>query len=143
MSRVRSLSLSRDGRGDRTRTYNRRFWRPVLCQLSYTPAAPALLGLAVEGVTPVTGTVFHELDPIRIVLLVLARRVRSLPALGALELQRGTRLDLGHRRLPREARDGTGTDGPAALADGEALADVEPGRGDQLRAHLHRAARHA
>src|SRR4029450_5426173 len=26
------------GRGDRTRTYNRRFWRPVLCQLSYTPA---------------------------------------------------------------------------------------------------------
>ena len=26
------------GRGDRTRTYNPRFWRPVLCQLSYTPA---------------------------------------------------------------------------------------------------------
>src|SRR6185436_7178669 len=29
------------GRGDRTRTYNRWFWRPVLCQLSYTPADPA------------------------------------------------------------------------------------------------------
>src|SRR5947207_1129780 len=27
------------GRGDRTRTYNRWFWRPVLCQLSYTPAS--------------------------------------------------------------------------------------------------------
>src|SRR5690606_15873258 len=25
------------GRGDRTRTYNPRFWRPVLYQLSYTP----------------------------------------------------------------------------------------------------------
>src|SRR6266480_2254272 len=33
-----SRSLSWNGRGDRTRTYNRRFWRPVLCQLSYTPA---------------------------------------------------------------------------------------------------------
>src|SRR3954447_12010722 len=28
------------GRGDRTRTYNLRFWRPLLCQLSYTPAGP-------------------------------------------------------------------------------------------------------
>ena len=25
------------GRGDRARTYNPRFWRPVLYQLSYTP----------------------------------------------------------------------------------------------------------
>lgn len=25
------------GRGDRIRTCNHRFWRPVLCQLSYTP----------------------------------------------------------------------------------------------------------
>src|SRR6478609_438453 len=31
------LSASDGGRGDRTRTYNRWFWRPVLCQLSYTP----------------------------------------------------------------------------------------------------------
>src|SRR3954469_14033801 len=30
------------GRGDRTRTYNRWFWRPVLCQLSYTPVATGL-----------------------------------------------------------------------------------------------------
>ena len=28
------------GRGDRTRTCNPRFWRPVLCQLSYTPTLP-------------------------------------------------------------------------------------------------------
>src|SRR6476660_7279103 len=27
------------GRGDRTRTYNHRFWRPVLCQLSYAPVS--------------------------------------------------------------------------------------------------------
>ena len=27
----------RGGRGDRNRTYNPRFWRPVLYQLSYTP----------------------------------------------------------------------------------------------------------
>ena len=26
------------GRGDRNRTCNPRFWRPVLCQLSYSPA---------------------------------------------------------------------------------------------------------
>src|SRR5690554_7053382 len=25
------------GRGSRNRTYNLRFWRPTLCQLSYTP----------------------------------------------------------------------------------------------------------
>src|SRR6266498_1217832 len=28
------------GRGDRTRTCNRWFWRPVLYQLSYTPTDP-------------------------------------------------------------------------------------------------------
>ena len=26
------------GRGDRTRTYNQRFWRPLLYQLSYAPS---------------------------------------------------------------------------------------------------------
>src|SRR6478672_7486887 len=38
--RMRSTALAllaEGGRGDRTRTYNRWFWRPVLCQLSYTP----------------------------------------------------------------------------------------------------------
>src|ERR1700679_462560 len=31
------------GRGDRDRTYNPRFWRPVLYQLSYTPRTLILL----------------------------------------------------------------------------------------------------
>src|SRR6476469_10411126 len=90
----------------------------------------------------VPGTVFHELDPVRIVLLVLARRVRPLLALGALELDRGTRLNPGHPRLPGEAGDGAGADGAAALADGEALADLEADRGDQLDAHLDVVAGH-
>src|SRR5215210_6772574 len=85
------------GRGDRTRTYNRWFWRPVLCQLSYTPAiGRALLRLAVKRMTTVPGTVLHQLDPVGIVLLVLARRVRPLLALGAGELDRGARFDPRH-----------------------------------------------
>src|SRR4029079_11762938 len=42
----------------------------------------------------------------------------------------------------RDALDGTGTDGPATLADGEALADLETDRGDQLDAHLDVVAGH-
>src|SRR5215211_9435642 len=74
------LSLSGSGRGDRTRTYNRWFWRPVLCQLSYTPAVARsmLLGLPMEGVLPAARAVLVELHPVGIVLLVLARRVRPL-----------------------------------------------------------------
>src|SRR5215204_5077968 len=34
-----SAAWRMSGRGDRTRTYNHRFWRPVLCQLSYAPAS--------------------------------------------------------------------------------------------------------
>src|SRR4051794_26567929 len=84
------------GRGDRTRTYNRWFWRPVLCQLSYTPAIDRLLGLAVKRMSSIPGTVFHELDPIRIVLLVLPGGIRPLLALGAGQLDRRTRLDSRH-----------------------------------------------
>src|SRR5215218_9787768 len=84
------------GRGDRTRTYNRWFWRPVLCQLSYTPADRPLLRLAMKRMAALPGTVLHQLDPVGIVLLVLARRVRPLLALGAGELNRGARLDSGH-----------------------------------------------
>src|SRR5215213_5897429 len=94
---MRAIGPTTFGRGDRTRTYNRWFWRPVLCQLSYTPAVRStLLSLTMEGVAPFTGTVFHELDPVRIILLVLARGVRPLLALGALELERRTRLDPCH-----------------------------------------------
>jgi hypothetical protein len=38
-------------RGDRTRTCNPRFWRPVLCQLSY---APRFEGTSVSGPSTVT-----------------------------------------------------------------------------------------
>src|SRR5215210_4488589 len=86
------------GRGDRTRTYNRWFWRPVLCQLSYTPAVSLsmLLGLPMKGVLSAARAILVQLDPVRIVLLVLARRVRPLLALGAGELERGTRFDSCH-----------------------------------------------
>src|SRR3954454_47360 len=33
------------GRGDRTRTCNRRFWRPLLCQLSYSPVLSGALAV--------------------------------------------------------------------------------------------------
>src|SRR6266571_9070955 len=85
------------GRGDRTRTYNRRFWRPVLCQLSYTPALTSLLRLPMKRMATLMGTVLHQLDPVRIVLLVLARRVRPALALRAGELDDGARLDPCHR----------------------------------------------
>ena len=69
----------------------------MLCQLSYTPAVPLiLLGFPMKGVLSTPWAVLVELDPVRIVLLVLARRVRPLLALGAGELERGTRFDLGH-----------------------------------------------
>src|SRR3954447_3539324 len=84
------------GRGDRTRTYNRWFWRPVLCQLSYTPADRRLLRLAVKCMPSVSGAVLLQLEPVWIVLLVLAGRVRPLLALGAGELDRGTGFDSGH-----------------------------------------------
>ena len=46
--------------------------------------------------TPAARAVLVELDPVGIVLLVLARGVRPLLALGAGELERGPRLDSGH-----------------------------------------------
>jgi hypothetical protein len=33
----------KDGRGGRTRTHDRRFWRPLLYQLSYTPAPTGII----------------------------------------------------------------------------------------------------
>src|SRR6476620_1274670 len=43
---------------------------------------------------------------------------------------------LCHRVLLDDADDGHGADGPATLADGEALADLEGDRGDELDRHL-------
>ena len=68
-------------------------------KLSYTPAAgevPVLLRLAVKCMPSLSRTVFEKLDPVRIVPLVLARRVRPLLALGAGQLERGSRFDSCH-----------------------------------------------
>src|SRR5262245_31760470 len=95
--------------------------------------------------SPAARAVLLQFDPVGIVLLVLARGVRPLLALGAGELDRGTRFDLGHgpsSSLFDDADDGAGTDGPATLADGEALADLEGDRGDQLDRHLDVVAGH-
>src|SRR4026209_3051410 len=46
------------------------------------------------------------------------------------------------RSLLDDADDGAGADGPATLADGEALADLEGDRGDELDAHLDVVAGH-
>src|SRR6188768_3137056 len=87
--------------------------------------------------------VLQQLDPVRIILLVLARRVVPLLALRARELDDRTRLNSSHgASLRDDADDGAGTDGAAALADGEALADLEGDRGDQLDRHLDVVAGH-
>jgi hypothetical protein len=41
--------------------------------------------------------VFHQLDPVRVVRLVLSRSVRPLRSLGAGELDDRTRFDFRHR----------------------------------------------
>src|SRR5437667_10645030 len=83
---VRSRATGWDGRRGRTRTDNHWFWRPELCQLSYAPPDPPLLGLPMEGVAAPARTVLHELDSVRIILLVFACRVIALLAFGAGEL---------------------------------------------------------
>src|SRR3954451_17278827 len=95
--------------------------------------------------SPAARTVFLQLDPVGVVLLVLARGVRSLLALRAGELDRRSRFDSGHggsSSLFGDGDDGARADGPAALADGEALADLEGDRGDQLAGHLDVVAGH-
>src|ERR1043166_542026 len=87
------------GRPRGTRTPNLRFWRPLLCQLSYWPASaakackstplatysPALLGLPVNRVLPIVTAELLQLQLLRHRLLVLRRRVVPTFALGALE----------------------------------------------------------
>lgn len=46
--------LRKFGRGDRTRTCNQRFWRPLLCQLSHSPATHSIIrevGYIVNGIS--------------------------------------------------------------------------------------------
>src|ERR1051325_1745138 len=87
------------GRPRGTRTPNLRFWRPLLCQLSYWPAiaakackstplatySPSLLGLPVNRVLPVVTAELLQFQLLRHRLLVLRRRVVPTFALGALK----------------------------------------------------------
>src|SRR5258705_4268372 len=67
--------------------------------------------------------------------------VRSLHSVQA-SWRVGRASTLAMSSLLDDADDGAGTDGPATLADGEALADLERDRGDQLDAHLDVVAGH-
>src|SRR5687767_14080448 len=70
------------GRTGGNRTPNPRFWRPVLCQLSYCPSSqlrpihnPQLLGLLVPCVLAAVPAVLAQLEPLGRLLLVLRRAV--------------------------------------------------------------------
>src|SRR4249919_2255616 len=67
--------------------------------------------------------------------------VRSLHSVQASWIV-GRASTLAMSALLDDADDGAGTDGPATLADGEALADLEGDRGDQLDRHLDVVAGH-
>src|SRR5450755_475679 len=90
-----------DGRRGRTRTDNHWFWRPELCQIELRASAGSLLRLPVEGVTAVTRTILPKLEPAWIVLLVLARGVGPLLALGAGEQDHRAVLSFCHRPTRR------------------------------------------
>src|SRR5579862_22521 len=124
-----------DGRRGRTRTDNHWFWRPELCQIELRASAGSLLRLPVEGMTAVTRTILPKLEPARIVLLVLARGVGPLLALGAGKEDDRPVLWSCHVVLLGDRGDRAGADGPATFADGEAQADLEGDRGDQLDGH--------
>ena len=138
------------GRPGGNRTPNPRFWRPVLCQLSYWPATPRLYFVSrCARVLPAERTVLLHLQPLGRLLLVLRRRVVAALALGAgqgddvalaapsLRSHQGRMgqltppslfpallENLGHR---------AGADRAAALADGEAHPLLHRDRRDQLR----------
>src|SRR3954465_7025716 len=67
--------------------------------------------------------------------------VRSLRSVQA-SWNEGAASLLAISSLRDDRDDGAGADGPATLADGEALADLEGDRGDQLDAHLDVVAGH-
>src|SRR4029077_18979328 len=87
----------RFGRPRGTRTPNLRFWRPLLCQLSYWPERRKsvqkqtlarlfpLLGFPVDRVLAIVTAELLQFQLLRHGLLVLRRRIVSTFALGALE----------------------------------------------------------
>jgi hypothetical protein len=93
--RVDWSSRSGDGRGDRTRTCNRWFWRPVLYQLSYTPNE-RLLRLPVQLVLPAARAELVQLHAPRVVSLAFPRAVRAFLADGARQRDHWSILGLGH-----------------------------------------------
>jgi hypothetical protein len=53
---VAPFTIARPGRGGRARTRDPRFWRPMLYQLSYTPAVPTTICPAFRPVPAARGT---------------------------------------------------------------------------------------
>src|SRR6185312_9026376 len=104
-----------DGTPGGTRTPNLRFWRPLLCQLSYWRILKRKSGFGIG-------------DPAKTKELAALPNPVSLITNPAILLD-----DLGHH---------AGADGTAAFADREPQALVHRDRVDQAHRHLHVVARH-
>lgn len=59
-------NCERSGRGDRIRTRGLRFWRPLLYQLSYTPAEKFLLYSATANGFPFPRCLLKKKSPIQV-----------------------------------------------------------------------------
>src|SRR5919201_1916285 len=111
----------------RTRTCNRRFWRPLLCLLSYCRSRFfsflfSLSRFLVWRVLPAPRAELRDLQTVRIVLAVLRRRVCALAAIRACERDDRSSVFRHLCSLFDDLRHHARADGTAALADGEAEA---------------------
>src|SRR5437773_6997677 len=109
-----------------TRSLNRWFWRPVLCQLSYCRTTRdagvsrlQLSGLPMRRVLAAPRTELRQLETVGVVLPVLRRRVRPRPAGRARE---GDDRAVVLRHLGQHLGDDARAHGVATLADGKAQA---------------------
>src|ERR1700686_1697366 len=93
------LLLGKIGRADRTRTCNRRFWRPQLYQLSYRPIW-RLFRFTVGPVAAAKPAVLGKLEPIAGVLLVFLRVVVPPLTLVACQHYHHAVLFFRHARSP-------------------------------------------
>src|SRR6188508_2148320 len=115
------------GRPGGNRTPSPRFWRPMLCQLSYWPTnqpltnRQRLLAFLVRRVLPAVAAELVELQPLRALTPVLGRAV--VPALAVPACQRD---DLAHcSALLDDIGNGSGANRSSAFADGEPRALLE------------------
>src|SRR5262249_41727250 len=116
--------IPRNGRPGGNRTPNPRFWRPVLCQLSYGLRNCGLLRLLVIRMLPAEAAVLRKLQPLSRLLLVFRRAV-----VAPLAHRAGERDDVSHNAsLLDDLRHRARADGAAPLADGEARAFFERDR---------------